>query len=46
MNAIARKFRQRRETRAFERALREAPATIQEELFHAARRYDSEFRSS
>jgi hypothetical protein len=38
MNAIARKMRQRRENRDFERALRSASPAMQQELYAAATR--------
>jgi hypothetical protein len=45
MHAIARKLRQRRDTLAFERALRNASPTMQQELFAAAR-HNSNLRIS
>ena len=36
MNTIARKLRQRRNARTFERALRDASPTMQQELYAAA----------
>jgi hypothetical protein len=38
MNAIARKLRQRRETRDFDRALRNASPAMRQELYAAATR--------
>jgi hypothetical protein len=46
MHTLARKLRQRRDTLAFERALRTASPTMQQELFVAAQRHNSNLRLS